>query len=51
MLLAWGPALAADSYLDRSKVQEAIPYGTTIEPPPAREGAEAAGEGDDSASP
>ena len=27
------PCLAGDSYLDRSKVREAAPYGTEIEPP------------------
>jgi hypothetical protein len=26
--------VAGDSFLDRSKVREAVPYGTTIEPPP-----------------
>ena len=26
------PCLAGESYLDRSKVREAVPYGTTIEP-------------------
>jgi hypothetical protein len=26
------PCLAGDSYLDRSKVREAVPYGTDIEP-------------------
>lgn len=47
LLLAWGPArrcLAGDSYLDRSKVQEAVPYGMTIEPPASPEGAAGAGE-------
>ena len=48
-LLASGPAancLAGDGYLDRSKVQEAIPYGTTIEPPPSHD-AGAVGKDDD----
>ena len=27
---------AADTFLDRSKVQEAVPYGTTIESPPSK---------------
>jgi len=30
--------LAGDTYLDRSKVREAVPYGTTIEPPPSTQG-------------
>jgi hypothetical protein len=46
LLLLIGPlaCLAGDSYLNRSKVREAAPYGTTIEPPPAeRKAAPAAG--------
>jgi hypothetical protein len=37
---------AADSFLDRnSHVQEAVPYGTSVEPPPPRKGDESAAEG------
>jgi hypothetical protein len=53
-LLLWGAALrcvAGDSYLDRSKAQEAIPYGTTIDAPPPRKDAGAAGRGEDDARP
>ena len=49
-LLAWGlplPCLAGESYLDRSKVREAVPYGTTIEPPPSPQGTKPAAEPDD----
>ena len=37
LLLAIGalPCSAAEGFLDRSKVHEAVPYGTTIKPPPA----------------
>ncbi len=37
LLVAGSPAcLAGEGYLDRSKVREAVPYGTTIEPPAAK---------------
>jgi len=37
LLVAIGslPCWAGEGFLDRSKVHEAVPYGTTIEPPPA----------------
>jgi hypothetical protein len=39
-------SLAADSFLDRnSHVQEAVPYGTSLEPPPPKKGDESAAEG------
>jgi hypothetical protein len=31
------PCLAGETYLDRSKVREAVPYGTTIEQRPSEE--------------
>ena len=35
LLVIWSlPCVAGESFLDRSKVREAVPYGTTIEPPP-----------------
>jgi len=39
LLVLIGPlsSRAGDSYLDRSKVREAIPYGTTIEQRPSDE--------------
>jgi hypothetical protein len=40
------PCLAGDSYLDRSKVREATPYGTTVEPPTSHEPTKATGEPD-----
>ena len=40
------PCIAGDSYLDRSKVREATPYGTTIEPPTTHEPTKATGEPD-----
>jgi len=38
LLLAIGslPCSAGEGFLDRSKVHEAVPYGTTIKPPPAK---------------
>ncbi len=53
-LLLWSPALrclAGDSYLDRSKVQEAIPYRTTIDAAPSHEDAGAASRGEDDTPP
>lgn len=37
LLVAIGalPCAAGEGFLDRSKVHEAVPYGTTIKPPPA----------------
>jgi hypothetical protein len=37
LLVAIGslPCLAGEGFLDRSKVHEAVPYGTTVESPPA----------------
>ena len=37
LLVAIGslPCAAGEGFLDRSKVHEAVPYGKTIEPPPA----------------
>jgi hypothetical protein len=33
LLVIWSlPCVAGESFLDRSKVREAVPYGTTIEP-------------------
>ena len=40
------PCLAGESYLDRSKVREATPYGTTVESPTAHEPTKATGEPD-----
>jgi len=35
LVVIWSlPCVAGESFLDRSKVREAVPYGTTIEPPP-----------------
>src|SRR5262249_11324809 len=35
LLVIWAlPCAAGETFLDRSKVREAVPYGTTIEPPP-----------------
>jgi len=53
-LLLWGGALrgvAGESYLDPSKAQEAIPYGTTIDAPPPRDDAGATGRGENDAPP
>jgi len=34
LLVIWSlPCVAGETFLDRSKVREAVPYGTTIEPP------------------
>src|SRR5262249_35086188 len=40
------PCLAGESYLDRSKARDAVPYGTSIEPPAAHGDTQAPGASD-----